>query len=138
MRELNETGERYNLRWCSDPGYSEFLFPEFLDYTGNQAEAETKLAERVFVHNNTVWDAPRQRVMGETVTVPTIGTVPSPTTKYWFLPSFSIRIRQGLDKSKVNIQTLRAAHSTLGGKFEYRVGDTATAKNTEGQNRGTY
>ena len=83
IRELNATAERYNLRWNSAPGCSNFLFSEFLDYTGNQAEAETQLAERVFIHNNTVWDtvgfAPRQRAVGESATVPTIGTVPPPT-----------------------------------------------------------
>ena len=56
----------------------------------------------------------------------TIGTVPSPTPKSRFLPSLC-RIRQGSEKSKVNTETLKAAHSTLGGKF-YMVGDTVHFK----------
>ena len=35
----------------------EFLIPEFLDYTGNQPDVETKLAERVLIHINMIWDA---------------------------------------------------------------------------------
>ena len=69
------------------------MFPEFLDYTGNQAEAEAQLAGKFFIHNNTVWDevgfAPRQRAMGESAIVPTIGTVPPPTSKVKFLPSLN-------------------------------------------------
>ena len=33
-------------------------------------------------------------------------------------------LKQGLEKSEVSTKTLRETHSTLGSKFEYRVGDT--------------
>ena len=70
------------------------MFPEYLDYTDNQAEAETRLAGKVFI-NNTVGFAPLQRAMGLSATVPTIGT----------------------ERSNVNTETLSAVNSTLGCKF---------------------
>ena len=54
VRDLNEVGEKYNLRWNIALVESEFLLLDFLDYRGNQAEIETRLAERVFIHNNTI------------------------------------------------------------------------------------
>ena len=48
---LNEKGEKYNLRWSS----TQLLFSKFLDFTGNQAGVETRLAEKVSIHNNMVW-----------------------------------------------------------------------------------
>ena len=74
--------------------------------------------------------------MGESATVPTMGTGPlelgivqPPTSIARFLPSLS-RIRRGLDKSKENTETLRAAHSTLGCKFDYKIGDTVQFRGT--------
>ena len=78
------------MEFC--PGYSEFLFPEFLDYTGNQAEVETQLAERVFIHNNTVWGtvgfAPCQQAMDESATVPT-NQIP---TRYSTVTNYKIQV----------------------------------------------
>ena len=56
--------------------------------------------------------------MGDSATVPSIATVPPPTTKTQVFD----RLKTG--SYEVITKTLRETHSTLGSKFEYRVGDT--------------
>ena len=74
--------------------------------------------------------------MGENATIPTMGMGPldigiaePPTLDAEFLRSID-RSRRGIDKSKVNTKTLRKAHSTLGEKYAYRIGDTIHFKGT--------
>ena len=97
------------------------FFPDFLDFKGNQAEVETRLAEGVFIHNNTISGlsgfSPRQQAKGESVTIPNTGSSYSRNSNLRHQVLEKDMMRTVIDKSKVNTETLRKAHFTLGDKF---------------------
>ena len=115
LHSLQKAGEPENFIWAKSELNLNFWFTEFLDCKNfhRDTNIQAKLAEQVFVQNNTLWIGlgftPHQLVLGLSSGVPGIYDVPENANT-----NISRRIKAILNKSQV---AQKQPHLTLGGSF---------------------